>query len=546
MRGSEEDRERHPNHWGQAVTAGLTAVRTIPADLAKRYRDEGWWKPETLGEALARGLKDSAHQAFRVHSAERPFTGTFGDVERLARGLAAGLRARGVGPGDVVAFQLPNWVEAAATFWASAFLGAVVVPIVHFYGPRELSYILASAKPHVFITAEQFGRMTYNSAICADVPIVARVGESFDALVDIEPMTGTLAADPASPALIAFTSGTTSNPKGVIHSHQTLACETRQLLGNYAPDRGRQLTALPVGHFIGMLGAFLIPVIDGTPIDLCDVWDPDRAIALMESDGVSFGGGPPYFVTSLLDHPRFTEDHLRHLKYIGLGGSTVPAAVTRRLADLGIVVTRSYGSTEHPSITGSHFTAPEDKRLYTDGNPRPGVEIRLTDDGEILSRGPDLCLGYTDPTLTAGAFDSDGWYHTGDIGVIDDDGYLTLTDRKADIIIRGGENISALEVEEVLLAMPAVAEAVVVAAPDSRFGEQVAAVLRIKADHAMPTMQEVREHFERAGVARQKWPEALHQMEDYPRTASGKVQKYVVRQRICDEHRNGPGSATAG
>jgi acyl-CoA synthetase len=528
------------------MTAGQLAVRTIPADLAERYRDESWWKPETLGEVLARGLKDGSHQAFRVHSVQRPFAGTFGDVELLARRMAAGLHARGVGPGDVVAFQLPNWVEAAATFWASAFLGAVVVPIVHFYGSKELSFILASAKPRVFITAERFGRMAYNPDICAEVPIVALVGASFDALVDIEPMAGTLAADPGGPALIAFTSGTTSNPKGVIHSHQTLAFETRQLMANYPADPDRQLVALPVGHFIGMLGAFLIPVVQGAPIDLCDVWDPDRAIALMESDGVSFGGGPPYFVTSLLDHPRFTADHLRYLKHVGLGGSTVPSAVTRRLADLGILVTRSYGSTEHPSITGSHFTAPEDKRLFTDGNPRPGVEIRLTDEGEILSRGPDLCLGYTDSVLTARAFDADGWYHTGDIGVIDDDGYLILTDRKADIIIRGGENVSALEVEEVLLAMPAVAEAIVVAAPDPRLGEQVAAVLRIKVHHPMPTMQEVREHFERAGVARQKWPEALHQVEDYPRTASGKVQKYVVRQRICDQDGRDTASATTG
>ena len=280
--------------------------------------------------------------------------------------------------------------------------------------------------------------------------------------------------------MIAFTSGTTSNPKGVIHSHQTLGFETHQLLANYPPDRGRQLTALPVGHFIGMLGAFLIPVIEGAPIDLCDVWDPERAIELMEADGVSLGGGPPYFVTSLLDHPRFTAEHLRYIKYIGLGGATVPAAVTRRLADHGILVTRSYGSSEHPSITGSHFTAPEAKRLFTDGNARPGVEIRLAEDGEILSRGPDLCLGYTDPALTARAFDDDGWYHTGDIGVLDDDGYLTITDRKSDIIIRGGENISALEVEEILLGLPAVAEAVVVAAPDARLGEHAAAVLRIK------------------------------------------------------------------
>jgi acyl-CoA synthetase (AMP-forming)/AMP-acid ligase II len=161
------------------------------------------------------------------------------------------------------------------------------------------------------------------------------------------------------------------------------------------------------------------------------------------------------------------------------------------------------------------------------------VEIRLGPDGEIYSRGPDLCLGYTDPELTAEAFDEDGWYRTGDVGVLDEDGYLTITDRKADVIIRGGENISALEVEEVLLAMPAVAEAVVVSAPDARLGERAAAVLRVKTGHAMPTIEEVRDHFKGAGVAAQKWPEELHQVEDFPRTASGKVQKFLVRQRIA-------------
>lgn len=512
----------------------MTGIRVVAPALARRYEEQGWWTPDTLGDLLARGLKDNQDTTFRVHSSVHPFTGTFGDVERMARRLAAGLRARGVGPGDVVAFQLPNWVEAAVTFWASAFLSAVVVPIVHFYGPKELRYILASVRPRVFITAEGFGRMTYAPEVCADVPTVALVGESFDELLADDPMAGTLGADPAGPALIAFTSGTTSNPKGVIHSHQTLGFETRQLLSNYPPGRKRQLTALPVGHFIGMLGAFLIPVLDGSPIDLCDVWDPDRAIDLMDTDGVALGGGPPYFVTSLLDHPRFTAEHLRFITHIGLGGSTVPAAVTRRLADLGILVTRSYGSSEHPSITGSHYTAPEGKRLFTDGNARTGVEVRLADDGEILSRGPDLFIGYTDPALTARAFDEEGWYHTGDIGVMDDDGYLTITDRKSDIIIRGGENISALEVEEVLLGMPAVAEAVVVSAPDARLGEHAAAVLRIKAGHVMPTLDDVRAHFERAGVAKQKWPESLHQVDDYPRTASGKVQKYVVRQSIRD------------
>jgi acyl-CoA synthetase (AMP-forming)/AMP-acid ligase II len=508
-------------------------MRNIPVELTKRYEEEGWWTSDTLGELLARSLLAHPETSFCVHSDVRPFTGTFADVELRARRLAAGLRGRGVGPGDVIALQLPNWMEAAVSFWASAFLGAVVVPIVHFYGRKELTHIISTARPKVFITAREFGRMQFLPDLCADIPIVGLVDESFDELLDDSPLVGTLRTDPASPALIAFTSGTTSNPKGVVHSHQTLGFETRQLLENYPKDRGRQLTATPVGHFIGMLGAFLIPVLEGAPIDLVDVWDPGKVLKLMEAEGMSIGGGPPYFVTSLLDHPDCTDAHRSRFTTVGLGGSTVPAAVTRRLADMGMFVFRSYGSTEHPSITGSRPTAPEDKRLYTDGDPRPGVEIKLAEDGEILSRGPDLCLGYTDDALTARAFDAEGWYHTGDVGVLDDDGYLTITDRKADVIIRAGENISALEVEEVLLGMPSVAEAVVVATPDDRLGERAAAVLRIREGHAMPTLDEVRAHFKAAGVAIQKWPEELHQVDDFPRTASGKVQKFVLRQNIA-------------
>jgi len=284
-----------------------------------------------------------------------------------------------------------------------------------------------------------------------------------------------------------------------------------------------------------MLGAFLIPVMDGSPIDLVDHWDPTEVLDLMKREGLAIGGGPPYFFTSLLDHPHFTDEHLQHMKSAGLGGSTVPAAVTRRLTDLGIHVFRSYGSTEHPSVTGTPHDGPEDKRLLTDGCPRAGVEIRLADDGEIFSRGPDLCLGYIDEAMTRAAFDDEGWYRSGDVGVLDEDGYLTITDRKADVIIRGGENISALEVEELLLSMPAVAEAVVVGAADARLGEHAAAILRIRAGHAMPTLDEVREHFERIGMATQKWPEELHEVDDYPRTASGKIQKQAIRQRIATQ-----------
>jgi acyl-CoA synthetase (AMP-forming)/AMP-acid ligase II len=505
-------------------------MRKIPVELVTRYEEAGWWTHESLGEVLARGLHDAPDAKFRVFSDVRPWSGTFGDVELVARRLAAGLRARGVGAGDVVAFQLPNWMEAAATFWASAFLGAALVPIVHFYGRKELAHILASAKPRVFITAAEFGRMTYQPDLCS---VVGLVGRDFDDLLADEPLAGTSAADSAGPALIAFTSGTTSAPKGVIHSHRSLVCESRQLSGQIRSIGEDQLIATPVGHFIGMLGALLIPVLNGGSVHLVDNWDPGVVLELMEREGLTLGGGPPYFVTSLLDHPECTPAHRAHIKCLGLGGSTVPAAVTRRLTDLGITVFRSYGSSEHPSITGSSLDAPEDKRLLTDGRPMPGVEIRLAPDGEICSRGPDLCLGYVDAELTAVAFDDDGWYHTGDIGVLDADGYLTITDRKADVIIRGGENISALEVEEVLLGMSGIAEAVVVAAPDARLGERVAAVLRLKPGHPLPTADDVRAHFAEQGVARQKWPEILLEAADYPRTASGKVQKCLVREGIA-------------
>ncbi|WP_329530188.1 AMP-binding protein [Streptomyces sp. NBC_01450] len=510
-----------------------TAMRTMPAELIERYEAEGWWTRETIGDLLAYGLDAAPDVEFRVHSAVRPWEGTFADVERTARRLAAGLRARGVGPGDVIAFQLPNWMEAAAVFWASAFLGAVVVPIVHFYGRKEVGYILDAVAPRVFVTAARFGRMEHQPDLSAAVPVVGVVGRDFDDLLADDPLPGVLATDPAAPALIAFTSGTTRDPKGVVHSHQTLGFETRQLAGLYPPDRGRQLTAAPVGHFIGMVNSFLIPVLDGSPVNLADVWDPGRVLELMESDGLTVGGGAAYFMTSLLDHPDFTPRHLSAMKYAGLGGAAVPVAVTTRLTELGMTVFRSYGSTEHPSITGSRHTAPESKRLHTDGDALPGTEIRLAEDGEILSRGPDLCLGYTDPALTERAFDGEGWYRTGDIGVIDDDGYLTITDRKADIIIRGGENISALEVEEALLALPAVAEAAVVAAPDTRLGEHAAAVLRLRPGHPAPTLDDMRAHLERAGLARQKWPEELHVVPEFPRTASGKVQKFVLRRDIA-------------
>ena len=332
-----------------------------------------------------------------------------------------------------------------------------------------------------------------------------------------------------------------------MHSHRTINAEIHQLAA-MQNDRGgpAMITGAPVGHGIGMLAALLVPVFRRSEIHLIDVWDPGRVLQAMLDEGLSAGQGSTYFLTSLLDHPDYdVERHVPLMPFIGLGGSAVPAAVGERCAALGIEIARSFGSTEHPSITGSRPDAPHDKRVNTDGRPLPGVEIRLVDDdgkdvevgtpGEIWSRGPELFVGYTDAAATEAAFSADGWFMTGDIGVVDDDGYLAITDRKKDIIIRGGENVSAQEVEELLVRMPDVAEVAVVAAPDARLGEVACAFFRMQPGHRAPELAEVRTYLEQAGIARQKWPEHLRAVDEFPRTASGKVQKFVLRQQLRDD-----------
>ena len=421
---------------------------------------------------------------------------------------------------------------------------------MHFYGAKEVEYILRTTEPEVIVTPDRFGYSDFlatYSGLLGDEPTATWlvVGDTpaadlpagaipFDDALAAEPLPAPLAVDPDAPSIVAFTSGTTRDPKGVIHSHRTIAFETRQL-DDMFPEGGPPLiTGAPVGHFIGMVSAFLVPLLRDRPVNLIDVWDPGEVLRLMLAEDLGMGGGATYFLISLIDHPDFTDAHLARMPFAGLGGSTVPIAVMNRITAMGIKGYRSYGSTEHPSITGCHLEDPEVKRNTTDGSPLLGVEIRLEDDGEILSRGPDCFMGYVDPELTASVFDEDGWYRTGDVGVLDDDGYLSITDRVADVIIRGGENISAQEVEEVLLGLAPVAEVAVVGTPDDRLGERTAAVLRLHEGATAPTLEEVRAHLAAVGLAKQKWPESLHEVTDLPRTPSGKVQKFVLRQALRD------------
>jgi acyl-CoA synthetase len=533
---------------------GDWVLRTVPPELSARYRDEGWWDDQTVGRILADGLAAAPANRLQFFSATRPFDGTFADGLDLARRVAGALQGLGVRPGDTVAFQLPNHVEAAATFWGSALLGAVVVPIVHFYGAKEVGYILRQSGARVLVTADRFGHLDHLAtleALAPDLPDLEHVlvvgedsgpwvGEpasrwsAFSAVVgDSDPLAEPLAADPDSPSLIAYTSGTTADPKGVIHTHRSLGAEIRQL-GGVQPSHGRTtLVGAPVGHAIGMLAGLLLPVWRREPIALIDVWEPARILELMVEHGFASGSGATFFLLSLLDHPDFDDRHRVLMAEIGLGGAPVPRAVGERAAAEGIEIVRAYGSTEHPSTTGATHDQPREKRITTDGRPLAGVELRLDPEtGEISSRGPDLFAGYTVPELTDEVVDGDGWYRTGDVGVLDDDGWLTITDRVKDIIIRGGENVSPAEVEELLLLLPGVAEVAVVAAPDERLGEHGCAFVRVLPGTDPPALEAIRAHLEAEGLARQKWPEEVRAVDDFPRTASGKIQKFELRDAL--------------
>jgi acyl-CoA synthetase len=282
-------------------------------------------------------------------------------------------------------------------------------------------------------------------------------------------------------------------------------------------------------------------MICGVPMVLLDHWDAEVAADLVQRYGVTQTGGTPYFLTTLLDAASRDHRDLTSIRSFGLGATGIKPEHVRAIDDLGWCGGRSYGLTEHPTVSTFHRDMPFAKRAYTDGRLQRGSEVRVVDEfgravargeeGEILTLGPELFIGYTDPKLSAAAMTDDGWFRTGDIGRHDEDGFLTITDRKKDIIIRGGEKISSREVEEMLARHPAVLEATAVSMPDERMGEKVCAYVILRKDHPFD-FDLMQRHCRENGLSRFKIPESLQIVSDFPRNPSGKVQKDQLRRRL--------------
>jgi acyl-CoA synthetase (AMP-forming)/AMP-acid ligase II len=534
-------------------------LRMPVPELQAKYRAEGLWRDQSLAAFFDAELAACASLSAQIWSETNPYRGTVAEIHDAARRFAAGLVALGIQPGDAITYQLSNRVETLITLYGAAMAGAVIVPIVHFYGPHEVRFIIEQLGARAHVTAAAFGSLDFRPCIegirgnVAELEHVILVGDeavadtrAFADLLDASPLAELALLDPNAPALVGYTSGTTADPKGVIHTGNTVAAEIEQLVRYEVGASRPLLTGAPLAHAIGLIGGALLQLARRHPLYILDRWDPELVLSIMVEARVTAGSGATYFLTSLLDSPSFSARHAELMESVGLGGSAVPGAVCDRAEALGIRTTRSYGSTEHPTISGATNSDPPDVRKYTDGGLLAGVEVRIVDDdgrdvgvgtaGEILSRGAELFMGYTDPVLTKAALDEDGWYSTEDIGVLDERGTLAITDRKKDIIIRGGENVSASEVESVMLKMTGISEIAVVAAPDERLGEHACAFVLMTPGHAPPSLSDVREHLADVGLARQKWPEELRVVTAFPRTPSGKITKYVLRDQLRHEH----------
>jgi acyl-CoA synthetase (AMP-forming)/AMP-acid ligase II len=524
--------------------------------LLARWRSRGLHDETTLPAAIARAAREDPDNAVVMHSAERPGTIRLDALERESAAIARALLRRGFAPGDVVAVQLPNWVETILLYAALSRIGAVFVPIVHIYGPSETDWILRASGARAFFCPTRWGSIDFRARLarmpaCEKLDVVmigdgvARGASAWSDLAASGAGGGDLPAVRAGdPLLIVYTSGTTSDPKGVVHTHQTLLAELRNM--PHLPMGSRGVVSLqpwPAGH-IGGLCALLAPIVTETRCILVDRWDAEAAAGLIAQHGVSTLCGTPFHVAAMVERKEAGDARLGSLREVVCGGAGVPPELIERCERLGWLARRAYGSTEHPTASAGSVRASAAVRARTDGAACPGTEIRIARDdgseaapgeaGEVWLRGPEQFLGYTDPELNRCAFAPGGWLRTGDVGALDADGNLTITDRLKDLIIRGGENLSSLEIESLVLRHEGVAEAAAIGLPDERYGERVCVFVVPTPGSAAPGVPELLAHFERLGVAKQKTPERVVTVDALPRTPAGKVKKDELRRRLAE------------
>lgn len=532
------------------------------------YRQQGLWGDASLADywqQTARAMPDKI-AVVDNHGASY----TYSALDHAASCLANWMLAKGIESGDRIAFQLPGWCEFTVIYLACLKIGAVSVPLLPSWREAELVWVLNKCQAKMFFAPTLFKQTRpvdlilplqnqlpqLQQIVGVDKLAPATSSLSLSQIIaDNTPLTTAITTHGDELAAVLFTSGTEGLPKGVMLTHNNILASERAYCARLNLTwQDVFMMPAPLGHATGFLHGVTAPFLIGARSVLLDIFTPDACLALLEQQRCTCMLGATPFVYDLLNVLEKQPADLSALRFFLCGGTTIPKKVARECQQLGIKLLSVYGSTESSPHAVVNLDDPLSRFMHTDGYAAAGVEIKVVDDarktlppgceGEEASRGPNVFMGYFDePELTARALDEEGWYYSGDLCRMDEAGYIKITGRKKDIIVRDGENISSREVEDILLQHPKIHDACVVAMPDERLGERSCAYVVLKAPHHSLSLEEVVAFFSRKRVAKYKYPEHIVVIEKLPRTASGKIQKFLLRkdimrrltQDVCEE-----------
>ncbi|EEQ2705764.1 medium-chain fatty-acid--CoA ligase, partial [Escherichia coli] len=552
----------HPTgpHLGPDVLfreSNMKVTLTFNEQRRAAYRQQGLWGDASLADywqQTARAMPDKI-AVVDNHGASY----TYSALDHAASCLANWMLAKGIESGDRIAFQLPGWCEFTVIYLACLKIGAVSVPLLPSWREAELVWVLNKCQAKMFFAPTLFKQTRpvdlilplqnqlpqLQQIVGVDKLAPATSSLSLSQIIaDNTPLTTAITTHGDELAAVLFTSGTEGLPKGVMLTHNNILASERAYCARLNLTwQDVFMMPAPLGHATGFLHGVTAPFLIGARSVLLDIFTPDACLALLEQQRCTCMLGATPFVYDLLNLLEKQPADLSALRFFLCGGTTIPKKVARECQQRSIKLLSVYGSTESSPHAVVNLDDPLSRFMHTDGYAAAGVEIKVVDDarktlplgceGEEASRGPNVFMGYFDePELTARALDEEGWYYSGDLCRMDEAGYIKITGRKKDIIVRGGENISRREVEDILLQHPKIHDACVVAMPDERLGERSCAYVVLKAPHHSLSLEEVVAFFSRKRVAKYKYPEHIVVIEKLPRTASGKIQKFLLRKDI--------------
>jgi cyclohexanecarboxylate-CoA ligase len=546
--------------------------RYTEAEIAGFY-SAGYWQHTSLFDVLEAQAAQTPDKTFAFDSTNGY---TYRQLRDAAVRLAAGLQRLGVVRGDRVAVQLPNWSEFALFVAAISRLGAIVVPIMPIYRDEEVAYVLEHSGARVAVTCEEFKGFRYlemfgrlrarapqiravigvrttspgDSAVVTTLDEVLGDADAIQAETFLGPPGG-----PDEPWLIVYTSGTTARPKGCLHTFNTVrmsALALRESLGYTADDV--QFGPSPVSHSTGVITSFVLPLIAGASSHFMEVWDPEEGLKRIREHGCTVTVTATAFLQMLLAGYDSARRDASSLRLWVCAGSPIPGTIVDRamIALPGCRVLSLYGRSENMLTTMCSVIDDVSRASTSDGSAMPGTQVVIVDtDGKVLDAGLEGDIAYRGPghmieyfresDHTAELFTPDGYSRSGDLGVMDEDGFVRVTGRLKDIVIRGGFNISARELEDLLAGYPYFSNVAVVAMPDERLGEKVCLYGVLAPGHEAPLLSEVVTYLREQNLATPKLPERLEIVDALPMTATGKVQKHLLRADIASKLNDGSG-----